>query len=79
MKILMIAPEPFFRLRGTPFSIRQRLEALCEFGYRVDLLTYPFGGEVNLEGLRIFRSFRPFWIKNVKIGPSWGKIQSSSG
>ncbi|MEA3369391.1 MAG: glycosyltransferase family 4 protein [Candidatus Ratteibacteria bacterium] len=74
MKILMIAPEPFFRLRGTPFSIRQRLEALCEFGYRVDLLTYPFGAEVNLRGLRIFRSFRPFWIKNVKIGPSWGKI-----
>ena len=74
MKILMVAPEPFFRLRGTPFSIRQRLEAFSEFGYRVDLLTYPFGSEVRLEGLKIFRSFCPFWIKDVKIGPSWGKI-----
>jgi len=74
MKILMVAPEPFFRIRGTPFSIRQRLEAFSQLGYKVDLLTYPLGDEVNLAGLRIFRSFRPFWIKDVKIGPSWNKI-----
>ena len=36
MKILMVAPEPFFRLRGTPFSIRQRLEAFSEFLLSID-------------------------------------------
>jgi len=74
MKILMVAPEPFFRTRGTPFSVRQRLEALSELGHTVDLLTYPFGSDVSINGVRIFRSFRPFWVRDIKIGPSLNKI-----
>ena len=74
MKILMIAPEPFFESRGTPFSEFYRIKALTEMGHQVDIVTYPIGEDVNIKGLRIFRSFKPPFIKKIKIGPSFAKI-----
>lgn len=74
MKILMIAPEPFFEPRGTPFSEYHRIRALIELGHRVDLVTYPFGRDVSLPGLRVFRSLRPPLVNGIGIGPSWTKI-----
>ena len=44
----MIAPEPFFEPRGTPFSEFHRIRALVELGHTVDLVTYPFGKDVTL-------------------------------
>ena len=43
----MIAPEPFFEPRGTPFSEFHRIRALTELGHQVDLVTYPFGEDVS--------------------------------
>src|SRR5229473_367198 len=74
MRILMIAPEPFFEPRGTPFSEYHRIRALADLGHTVDLVTYPFGSDVELPGLRIFRARRPPFIKRVKIGPSAAKL-----
>jgi glycosyltransferase involved in cell wall biosynthesis len=74
MKILMIAPEPFFEPRGTPFSEYHRIRALLELGHTVDLVTYPFGKDVSLPGLRIFRCLRPPFVHDVRIGPSWAKV-----
>ncbi len=74
MHILMIAPEPFFEPRGTPFSEFHRIRALGELGHTVDLVTYPFGHDVTLPGLRIFRAGRPPGISGVGIGPSWTKV-----
>src|SRR4051794_19950351 len=74
MRILMIAPEPFFEPRGTPFSEYHRIRALLELGHTVDLVTYPFGQDVSLPGLRVFRTLRPPFMTEVGIGPSWGKI-----
>ena len=62
MHILMIAPEPFFEPRGTPFSEYHRIRALLDLGHTVDLVTYPFGSDVVLSGLRIFRALRPPFI-----------------
>ena len=70
----MIAPEPFFEPRGTPFSEYHRIKALTELGHTVDLVTYPFGQNVTLPGLRVFRSLRPPFISHVRIGPSLAKI-----
>ena len=70
----MIAPEPFFEARGTPFSEFHRIRALTTLGHEVDLVTYPFGQAVTMPGLRIFRSARPPFVRRVKIGPSWAKI-----
>jgi len=74
MRILMIAPEPFFEPRGTPFSEYHRIRALLELGHTVDLVTYPFGRDVAMPGLRVFRCARPPFIRNVRIGPSPAKI-----
>lgn len=74
MHILMIAPEPFFEPRGTPFSEFHRIRALTTLGHTVDLVTYPFGKDVDLPGLRIIRSLKPPFVSRVKIGPSWAKV-----
>jgi len=74
MHILMIAPEPFFEPRGTPFSEFHRIRALTVLGHSVDLVTYPFGRDVDLKGLRIYRSMRPPFIRRIGIGPSWAKV-----
>ncbi|MGQ9617993.1 MAG: glycosyltransferase family 4 protein [Candidatus Aminicenantia bacterium] len=73
MKILMIAPEPFFQPRGTPFSEYFRTYALSRLGHQVDLITYPMGDDVKIENLKIIRGKFPF-IKSIKIGPSLKKI-----
>ena len=74
MKVLMVAPEPFFEPRGTPISVYQRLHALSAFGYKVDLVTYPVGQDVNIPGVKIRRIFHIPSINHVKIGPSWAKL-----
>jgi len=70
----MIAPEPFFEPRGTPFSEFHRIRALTGLGHHVDLVTYPFGDDVAMPGLRIFRCLRPPFIASVQVGPSLAKI-----
>ena len=74
MRILMIAPEPFFEPRGTPFSEYHRIRALTDLGHEVDLVTYPFGQDVAIPGLRVFRSLKPPFVRRVKIGPSFAKL-----
>jgi glycosyltransferase involved in cell wall biosynthesis len=74
LRILMLAPEPFFEPRGTPFSEYHRIRALVELGHQVDLVTYPFGQDVDLPNLRIVRSLRPPLARRVRIGPSPLKI-----
>jgi glycosyltransferase involved in cell wall biosynthesis len=74
MRILMIAPEPFFEPRGTPFSEYHRIRALIDLGHTVDLVTYPFGQDVSLAGLRVFRCLKPPFLRSVRIGPSIAKV-----
>jgi len=74
MKILMIAPEPFFEPRGTPFSEYYRIKGLISLGHSIDLVTYPLGEDKKIKGLQIFRCAKPPFIKEVKTGPSFSKI-----
>lgn len=74
MKIFMIAPEPFFQPRGTPFSEYHRLQALSKLGHTIDMIAYPIGDDVEIENVTIYRSLAIPLIKHVKIGPSWAKI-----
>jgi len=74
LRILMLAPEPFFEPRGTPFSEYHRIKALTELGHQVDLVTYPFGADVEMPNLRILRTARPPFATRVRIGPSLTKL-----
>ncbi|MEL6586572.1 MAG: glycosyltransferase family 4 protein, partial [Pseudomonadota bacterium] len=72
--ILMVAPQPFFSARGTPFSVLHRIRALIELGHRVDLVTYGYGEDIDMPGLRIFRTAKLPGVSKVKLGPSIPKI-----
>jgi len=74
MKILMLAPEPFFQPRGTPISVYFRLKTLSHMGHQVDLITYPLGEDRAFPGLRILRV--PGWpgLRRIRIGPSAAKL-----
>ena len=74
MRVLMIAPEPFFEPRGTPFSVYHRTLALSRLGHRIDLVCYYIGEPVSIKGVRLERMARMPFIRKVKIGPSYTKI-----
>jgi glycosyltransferase involved in cell wall biosynthesis len=74
MKILMLAPEPFFQPRGTPISVYFRLKALSDLGHATTLITYPLGEDVDFPGLTIRRVPNLLRLKRIKIGPSLAKL-----
>jgi glycosyltransferase involved in cell wall biosynthesis len=74
MKVLVVAPHPFFTPRGTPFSVYYRTLVMAEQGVPIDLLTYHPGNDVDIPGVRIVRIPRIRWLEPVPIGPSWKKL-----
>lgn len=74
MRILLIAPQPFFAQRGTPINVRQMVQALCEAGHEVHLATYPLGDPIAVPGLVIHRAMRLPGVRAVPIGFSWRKV-----
>jgi glycosyltransferase involved in cell wall biosynthesis len=73
VKILFLAPQPFFEVRGTPLAVLHMTRALASLGHSVDLLTFPQGDPVPVEGVRHLRSPR-LPVGRVKAGPSLAKL-----
>ena len=74
MKALVLAPQPFFSPRGTPFSVYYRTLVTAEQKTQVDLLTYGEGQDVDIPGVRIIRIPNIPWLGPIKVGPSYAKI-----
>lgn len=74
MKILLIAPEPFFEIRGTPLAILQLVRVLGKLEHRVDILTYHIGEDVKINNVVIYRITGLPSIRYVPIGPSYIKL-----
>lgn len=74
MKILLLAPHPFYQERGTPIAVNLLLQTLSELGHTVDVLTYHEGTDVAYPGVTIHRIRRPPFARNVPPGPSLKKI-----
>lgn len=78
MKILVVAPTPFFADRGTHIRILEEALALEKLGHKITIATYHIGrdiyGEVktNIGIRRITRLL--FWYKKLEAGPDWQKI-----
>ncbi|NNE08084.1 MAG: glycosyltransferase, partial [Gemmatimonadetes bacterium] len=70
----MIAPQPFYQDRGTPIAVRLVADALLSLGAQVDVLTYPEGEDLVVEGLTILRIRSILPIHHVPIGFSWKKV-----
>lgn len=74
LRILLVAPQPFYQERGTPIAVRLLVETLCRAGHKVDLLTYHEGIDIEMPGLRIERARRIPGISHIPIGISWKKL-----
>lgn len=74
LRVLLLAPHPFYSHRGTPMAEKALVEALCGEGHRVDILTYHEGSGPEIPGSRIFRIPPPPGVRDVPPGLSWKKV-----
>jgi len=74
VKILVLAPHPFFQARGTPLAVHSVLEFLSARGHQVDLLTFHEGDNVDIPNCRIYRIPRIPGIRDVRPGFSLKKV-----
>ncbi len=74
MRILVLAPHPFFQARGTPLAVKTVLEFLSARGHQVDVLTFHEGENVEIANCRIHRTGRLPWIRNIRPGFSIKKV-----
>jgi glycosyltransferase involved in cell wall biosynthesis len=74
VKILFLAPHPFFTERGTPIAVRLAVEALTKNGHEIDLLTYHEGADISVPGMRLIRIAQPPGVRNIPIGFSVKKL-----
>lgn len=81
MKILVIAPQPFFQERGTPIAVKLAVEALSRkftpdsnAGAQIDLVVYNEGEAVTIPGVTIHRIKSPRWLRGIRPGISCKKL-----
>ncbi|HET7292827.1 MAG TPA: glycosyltransferase [Vicinamibacteria bacterium] len=72
-RILFLAPQPFFEVRGTPLAVLAMVRALSGLGHRVELLSYPQGDAVDVPGL-VHRRSLPLPVGRVRAGASLAKL-----
>ena len=71
VRILLLAPQPFFQARGTPIAVRTVLEFLGARGHQVDVLTYHEGSDVEIPNCRIVRiPASPACATSARASPS---------
>jgi 1,2-diacylglycerol 3-alpha-glucosyltransferase len=70
----MIAACPFPANYGTPGAIREMSETLAERGHDVHVVTYPFGDELPVQGVKVWRT--RYWRAKHEVyaGPSVEKV-----
>ncbi len=78
MRILVVAPTPFFSNRGTHIRILEEALALEKLGHQITIATYHIGQDIDtqtktqIDVRRIRRLL--FWYKKLEAGPDWQKI-----
>jgi glycosyltransferase involved in cell wall biosynthesis len=74
VKILLLAPHPFYQARGTPIAVKMVLEFLSERGDSVDVLTYGEGADVDIPNCRLHRIRQVPGLRNIHPGFSFKKV-----
>jgi len=73
LNVAMVVACPFPANHGTPGSIREMAEAIARKGHRVHVVTYHFGEDVRIEGVRIHRIPDLGFRRLVVVGPTYEK------
>ncbi len=71
LRILMIAPTPYFADRGCHVRIYEEARALAGLGHDVRVATYHLGRD--MPGIPTYRIAAVPWYKKLSAGPSWHK------
>lgn len=74
MKILVLAPHPFYQERGTPIAVDLLIRALSECGHHVDVLTFHEGSQRVYDRVRLYRINPLFNIHGIRPGFSLKKV-----
>jgi len=80
MRVLVLAPQPFFQERGTPIAVRLAVETLADKladatnPQPIDLLVYNEGEDIQIPGVRLMRVRTPRWLRGVRPGISVKKL-----
>lgn len=74
MRILVVAPHPFYQERGTPIAVDLLVRGLIKAGCEVDLLTFEEGADREYPGLRIIRARTVPKVTGVRPGFSVKKL-----
>lgn len=74
MRILLLAPQPFYIDRGTPIDVDILARALSRQGHEVDLVCYPDGEDRSYTGLRVHRVEGPGFLRGTPPGFTWRKV-----
>jgi glycosyltransferase involved in cell wall biosynthesis len=72
LKILMLAPTPYFADRGCHVRIYEEARALRRQGHDVRIVTYHLGRD--MPGIPTIRIPRIPWYSRLEAGPSWHKL-----
>lgn len=75
MRVLLLAPHPFYQDRGTPIDVHLVLRVLSERpGTTVDVVTYHEGEDVDLPSVQLHRSRRLPGLDGIRPGFSMKKV-----
>lgn len=74
MKILFLAPHPFYQERGSPIADAMILKLLSKRGNQVDVVTFPEGKNVKYDQITLHRTPDIPFLRNIRPGFSWKKI-----
>ncbi len=74
VRVLLLAPHPFFQQRGTPIAERMLLEALLAQGHQVEVLTFHEGEDPGIPGCPIHRIPRLPFVRGIRPGFSAKKL-----
>ncbi|MGF1476382.1 MAG: glycosyltransferase family 4 protein [Geminicoccaceae bacterium] len=73
-KVLIVAPQPYYRVAGTPMNVRLMIRALGELGLEVHLVSLPHGEDVDEGRFYHHRSWALPGLGAVPIGFSGAKL-----
>jgi glycosyltransferase involved in cell wall biosynthesis len=68
LKVLMIAPTPFFADRGCHVKILEEIKTLSKRNINITLVTYHIGRDIK--GIDTYRIINIPWYKKLDAGPS---------
>ena len=77
LRVLMIAPTPFFSDRGCHVRILEEARALGRAGAEVVICTYFLGDDIP--GLDVRRAGKLAGYRKRSAGPAWGKLLLDAG